>query len=194
MILDATAGNRTMWQWKDCPDILHIDMDNELEVKPDMLADNTQLPFLPQTFNTIFYDPPHTWGGHTHYFSFRNRAERAKVFPHCTGVPTYYGWDKYKTKDALINHLNRAAKEFRRVLKDDGLLWIKWNEMSMPLRTILVIFREWVELMRLYVHDPSHTAGQAQTYWILLTKEKGEGIQTTLLGNRLSENSPQTTL
>jgi DNA modification methylase len=181
MILDATAGNRTMWQWKDCPNIIHIDIDKELQIKPDMLADNTNTPFLSNTFDTIFYDPPHNWGGAIHYFSFRNAKEREKVFPHVYGVPTYYGWDKYKSKDALLNHLNKAAREFYRILKDDGLLWIKWNEMSIPLRTIEVIFRQWIMLMKLYVNDPTHTAGEHQTYWICLTKEKGEYVQRILL-------------
>jgi DNA modification methylase len=194
MILDATAGNRTMWLWKECPHIIHIDMDKELQIKPDMICDNTQTPFKDKTFDTIFYDPPHNWGTAIHYFSFRNSKEREKVFPHSEGVPTYYGWDKYKTKDALLNHMNKASKEFYRILKDDGLLWIKWNEMAIPLRTVLIIFKQWIELMRLYVNDPTHTAGNAQTYWILMCKEKGEGKQLTLLDANLTKNSPQPSL
>jgi len=194
MILDATAGNRTMWQYKNSPDIIHMDMDRELQVKPDILADNTNTPFLDKTFTDIFYDPPHTWGGGISFFSFRNAKEREKVFPHVTGVPTYYGWDKYKTKDALINHINKASKEFYRILKDDGILWIKWNEMSMPLKTIKTIFHQWIILMELYINDPSHTAGQAQTFWVCMCKEKGEYKQQTLLSLCPTNQSTQLTL
>ena len=194
MILDATAGNRTMWEHKKCPDIIHLDMDREIQIKPDILADNTTTPFSEKTFSDIFYDPPHTWGGGVYFFSFRNEAERAKIYPHVHGVPTYYGWDKYKTREGLISHIHRAQLEFYRILKDDGILWLKWNEMSIPLNRVLVIFNQWLVLMKLYVNDPTHTAGTAQTFWVCMCKEKGDYKQKTLLTCLPSQQSTQVTL
>jgi len=60
VILDATAGNRKMWRKKDYLDIIYLDIEKGLEVKPTIIADNTQTPFKDKTFHTIFYDPPHT--------------------------------------------------------------------------------------------------------------------------------------
>jgi hypothetical protein len=170
-----------MWEYKKNPDIIYMDMDNKLQVKPDIICSNEHTPFPDQYFTTIFYDPPHTWGGGVHFFSFRNAEERKKVFPHATGVPTYYGWDKYRYRGGLISHMHRAQLEFYRILKDDGQLWLKWNEMSIPLRTVMIIFKQWVTLMTLYINDPTHTAGQAQTFWVLMCKEKGNFEQKTLL-------------
>jgi len=180
MILDATAGNRTMWEWKTCPHIIYLDKCDRLEIPAQILGDIEHTNFADGQFDTIFYDPPHTWGGGIHYFSFANAKERAKVWPNIKGTPTYYGWDCYKTKDALIAHIHRAQLELRRILKDDGLLWFKWNEMSIPLNRVLVIFNQWIVLMKLFVNDPTHTAGGKQTFWICMCKEKGEYIQRTL--------------
>ncbi|GAI63776.1 unnamed protein product, partial [marine sediment metagenome] len=66
----------------------------------------------------------------------------------------YYGWDVYKTRQALIRHIIKAQKEFHRILTDDGLLWLKWNELEIKLLNILGIFQQWDELMRLYVESP----------------------------------------
>jgi len=63
MILDATAGNRTMWKVKDAEGIIYIDMERRLMNKPTIFADNNTTPFLDKAFDTIFYDPPHKWGG-----------------------------------------------------------------------------------------------------------------------------------
>jgi len=182
LILDATAGNRKMWRKKDYLDIIYLDIEKGLEVKPTIIADNTQTPFKDKTFHTIFYDPPHTWGSQTFYYSFKTLDECRKVYPSAHSTPSYYGWDKYKSKSALINHLYKASKEFMRILKDDGLLWIKWNEMSIPLNTVLAVFHEWDELMRIYVESPTQTAGQSQTYWICMAKKK-EGIKQTSLSS-----------
>lgn len=180
MILDATAGNRTMWQIKKPTNIIFIDMEKKLEVKPDVFCDHRQLPFTDSCFDTIFYDPPHNWGGAIHYFSFPNKEERAKVFKDVGGTPTYYGWDKYKHRQALVASIYNTLTEFRRVLKEDGLLWFKWNEMRITINQILTVFHDWNELMRLYIDDPTHTAGKQQTYWVCLSKKKQKTAQQSL--------------
>lgn len=181
MILDANAGNRTMWQHKNSENIIYIDMERKLEVPPTMFCLNHQTPFQDKVFNAIFFDPPHNWGGAIHYFSFPSKAERKKVFPDATGIPTYYGWDKFKSRGGLVSNIFKAQLEFKRILKDDGLLYFKWNEMRITLNQILPAFSEWIVLMKLYINDPTHTAGEHQTYWVIMQKKVGKVAQQPLL-------------
>ena len=181
MILDATAGNRSMWQHKTSENIIYLDIEKRLKHKPTIFADNTNTPFLSGIFDTIFYDPPHRWGGEPFehgQVSFLQKRQWARTKPFAF---TYYGWDKYKTRVSLIRHIYMAQKEFYRILKDDGVLWLKWNDCGIELRRVLTIFADWTELMRLYIQDPTHTASEKQTYWVCLSKEKRDIKQTALL-------------
>jgi len=180
MILDATAGNRTLWEYKYSEHITYIDVEKKLERRPTIFASNEHTPFPDKTFNSIFYDPPHNWGGAIHFFSFPNRRERMKVFKDASGCPTYYGWDKFKTRGRLLKHMYNAQKEFQRILKDDGLLWFKWNEMRILLRRLLPVFNDWLVLMTLYVNDPTHTAGKHQTFWLCMQKKTERIAQQAL--------------
>lgn len=180
MILDATAGNRKMWRNKNNPNIIYLDVERNLEVKPTIVADNTATPFRDKTFDTIFYDPPHAYGSYDFFYNFKTLDECRKVYPSARSTPSYYGWEKFKTKSSLIRHLYMASKEFKRILKDDGLLWFKWNEMAISLSTALSAFTEWDELMRIYVKSPTQTAGQAQTYWVCMSKKTAESSQSEL--------------
>jgi hypothetical protein len=181
MILDATAGNRSMWRHKNTPNIIYIDIEKKLERKPTIFADNTKTPFLSGIFDTIFYDPPHSWRQDLFWASFPTHEEYSKLYKPKKCVVAYYGWDKYKNQQELLVHLWRAQKEFHRILKDDGLLWLKWNVQNISIRRVLLLFEDWKELLRLYIKAPSQTAGKSQTYWICLMKEKKEFKQTTLL-------------
>lgn len=180
MILDATAGNRTMWQQKNNQNIIYIDIEKTLTRKPTMFADNTLTPFLSQTFDTIFYDPPHSWDTKTGFFSFTTREEYNKMYKPKKSIPTYYGWDKYKTRRGLVAHVYRAQKEFQRILKHDGLLWLKWNEVEIPYLRIKGCFTDWHELLRIYVKSPRQSAGKGQSYWVCLCKKKVDTEQTEL--------------
>jgi len=180
MILDATAGNRTMWNWKNIPGIIYIDMEKKLDRKPTIFADNTNTPFLPRTFDTIFYDPPHSWDTKTGFFSFPDREGYNALYKGNRKFPTYYGWDKYKTKQALVAHVYRAQKEFYRILKDDGLLWLKWNELTVPFKKIIPVLDLWGVLLFLRIKSLLQVAGTAQTYWVCMAKDPKETVQTIL--------------
>lgn len=169
-----------MWQHKTCQDIIYLDMERKLRNKPTLFADNTNTPFLLKTFDTIFYDPPHDWGGSDEVNPTYSLEEKRWAQKHKPFAFTYYGWDKYKTRVQLLTHVYKAQKEFMRILKDDGLLWFKWNEMRIPLNRILACFTEWNTLMTLQVNDVSHTAGEHQTYWIVFTPKKQETQQIAL--------------
>jgi len=181
MILDATAGNRTMWQTKKAEDIIYIDIEKQLKIKPTIFADNTNTPFLSEIFDTIFYDPPHIIGKDDSDLLGigKLRLKELKATEH--RLHTYYGLCYVQTVNDMIKMLYHAQKEFKRILKQDGLLWLKWNEVNMPLKRIIRIFTDWTVLMEINVTDPTHTMGKAQTYWICLTKKEKEIMQTTLL-------------
>jgi len=184
MILDATAGNRTMWQEKESDNIIYIDVEMKLQVKPTMFCDNTCTPFKSKTFDTIFYDPPHTWGQRKHYHSYPYATEEyVRIYKQNVRIPTrYYGWDKFKNQTGLIRHIYLAQEEFRRILKDDGLLWVKWNEMSIQLIRILSLFNKWTPLLKLFISAPSQTGGEHQTYWLCMEKIKeADDVQKSII-------------
>lgn len=180
MILDAAAGNRTMWRTKSAENIIYIDIERRLERKPTVFADNTKTPFLSDTFDTIFYDPPHTAGMPGGIPAYPNRNMQPAELKGKARPFTYYGGDKYKTRAALIKHLYRAEKELRRILKEDGLLRVKWNEARFRIDRVLTLFSNWRELLRLYIKSPTQTAGSAQTYWVCLTKKHEKAVQAGL--------------
>ena len=181
MILDATAGNRTMWKTKNAENIIYIDIEKKLERKPTIFADNTKTPFLPETFDTIFYDPPHMYGDKSSYYVHPDSKSFKAKWQGYGEIPRYYGGDKYKNRMALIVHIYRAQQEFHRILEADGLLWLKWNETRISLNRILRLFEYWSIMLVLPINSPTQTAGTKQTYWVCLTKKKRDTVQTTLL-------------
>jgi hypothetical protein len=180
MILDATAGNRTIWQNKDNESIIYIDMEKQLQRKPTIFADNTTTPFFDKFFSTIFYDPPHDFGGPPFDHKLKLSAETAEFIKHHPFCITYYGWDKYKNQMELIVHMYQAQKEFHRILADDGLLWFKWCEIKITLQRALVLFEDWQILMVINLADPTKTWGKKKSFWVCLAKEKRDYLQTTL--------------
>jgi len=180
MILDATAGNRTIWQNKDNENIVYIDMEKQLQRKPTIFADNTNTPFLPKTFSTIFYDPPHDFGAKPFDHTLKHTPETAEYISHHPFCTTYYGWDKYKNQMALIVHMYKALQEFYRILTDDGLVWFKWCEVKISLHRVLALFKDWYILMIINLADPTKTWGKKPAYWICMSKIKREFVQKTL--------------
>lgn len=181
MILDATAGNRTMWLKKDPVNIIFADMEKRLHIKPTIFCDIRKSPFRTNQFDTIIFDPPHMWGGEIDYKP-TYPAEIKKLAQKFKGKPfTYYGWDKYQSRLGLIAYVAYCEAEFKQLLKHDGLLWLKWNEVRIPLNRIITIFADWNILMRIKCAIETHTLGKADTYWVLLNKKNKEGVQTTLL-------------
>lgn len=71
IILDVCCGSRMFWFDKHNPNTLFIDKRSEtitakdrdkirtIEVKPDIVADFTNLPFEDNTFYMVVFDPPH---------------------------------------------------------------------------------------------------------------------------------------
>jgi hypothetical protein len=179
MILDATAGNRTMYETKNVDSIIYIDIQKQLARKPTMFADCTRTPFRNKTFHTIFFDPPYFITTGKFFWinpdiRVRNKNEKPRK-----QTPTYYGTNIYKNRSQLIKFIYNAQKEFLRILRDDGLLWLKWNDYETPLHNILAIFKNWQILLKLYINDPYKTTEGGKTYWICLCKKRGYQTELT---------------
>ena len=121
-ILDATAGNRMMWFNKHHPNTLYLDI--RPEVEPDLVADHTNIKFIPdESFQFIVYDPPHM---------------KRPAGNYATGNLTKdYGALK---SDSWEHDIQEAFKELWRVLKPTGILIFKWNDHDIPLAKISKFF------------------------------------------------------
>jgi hypothetical protein len=188
MILDATAGNRSIYTYKKSENIIFIDIEKQLWVKPTLFADSRKLPFKDGTFHTIIFDPPHDWGDKPFDFKMAEwlkSRQWGRTYPYQF---TYYGWDKYKNRSELIKYIYESQAEFARVSTEDALLFLKWNETKIPLNRILTVFTHWRVLIEIPVADPNHTWGTAQTYWIVMEKRREkEGTIDAYAGNESKE-------
>lgn len=168
-ILDATAGNRSMWKTRESDYILWIDIEPELSEKPDILMDCTKTEFENGRFHTIFFDPPHSYG-HTKNTGVHQTPSRQTMKEKGWGTGAYYGFDKYPTKTALLSFIHRAQEEFYRVLDDNGILWLKWGELRSSLNGILPLFKKWNVMMQFEVAYRGQVKG-CRTWWIMLMKK-----------------------
>lgn len=166
-----------IWAKKNDLPIVFIDIEKRLERKPTMFADSRQLPFQDSMFHTVFFDPPHAWAFDSMFYSFPNeqllKAQYATVTRN--GIPSYYGMERYRTKTQLLSYLFHTEKELYRVTMFDGIMWLKWNELRISLDRVLVVFKNWVEVLRLEISDNHQQLSKIQTYWIaFLKKTKGD--------------------
>jgi SAM-dependent methyltransferase len=152
-ILDMTCGGRMMWFQPDNPDVIFCDKRYEeapcklrpsFSVKPDIVADFTNLPFEDNTFSLVVFDPPH----------LKTLGE------------TSYMCQKYgKLYDDWECVLAEGFKEGWRVLAENGTLIFKWNEGEIPLSKVLSLFKE----KPLF----GHTGGtHGKTKWCVFFKPK----------------------
>ncbi len=195
MILDASSGNRKIWASKNSENIIYLDIQKELEVKPSIFADNTKLPFQDKTFDSIFYDPPYAWNFKSMFYGYPNEKVLREKYSEIKrkGVPSYYGVERYKSKDAVLSHIFKALREFDRVLKDDGLLWMKWNEIRLTLDRILPLFDNWTELLRFELKDRSQTLSETQTFWLAFQKNNVKLKQQNLVATYILGSNPSNT-
>jgi len=187
MILDAGCGNRCMWQIKDSENIIYIDIERQLQNKPNLFASNTALPFKNNSVDTIFFDPPFKWNCDDHpFFSFPNGNLRNEKYPQMAQndnrlVTQYYGIERYKTRSELAAYLYRAEKELYRVLKPDGCLWLRWCTMTaMDHNNALGIFTNWQQMMQHEIGSAKRYTGETASYWFMLMKKPLQYDQKTL--------------
>lgn len=180
MNLDATAGNRKMWRTKHTQNIIYIDIQKKLAVKPLIFADSRCSPFQDKTFNNIFFDPPHAWGRNTGIYvipdkeTWDKKRQHYKTYDKTAEIPSYYGWDIYTNRSSFMSYIYRSIREFTRILKDNGLLWVKWNDTEVSFSRLLTFFEnDWTLLMSVPVHWVSGTRSYSSsaTKWFLFEKK-----------------------
>lgn len=157
-VLDACCGSRMFWFDKADQRALFMDKRRErltltdttrasgsrvLNVDPDIQADFTCLPFGDETFSLVVFDPPHLI-----------RAGKG-------------GWlaKKYgKLERDWQDELRKGFAECFRVLKIDGTLIFKWNEVQVPVSQILSLTSE----RPLF---GNRCGKSAKTHWIVFIKQ-----------------------
>ncbi len=156
-ILDACCGSRMFWFDKANPNCLFIDKRSEtveakdssqksglrtIEVKPDLIADFTEMPFENETFAMVVFDPPHL-----------------KTLGQNSWMAKKYG----RLPDDWQFMIQKGFKECMRVLKPQGTLIFKWNEHEINSKQVLDLIP--------YKPLFGHTSGkQAKTIWMAFMK------------------------
>ena len=156
-------------------------MEKHLEVPPTLFCDSRHMPFRDNIVDTAYWDPPHMWGVYNRTWAKPNLKEQRKILPNKKYLDPYYGIDKYGTKTQLIGYIVYTAKELKRVMKPDGLLHFKWNESSVSLRSMLTLFEEWDEILRVRRHKLRNMKGQHDTYWVTMIQKKLKVTQSLLM-------------
>jgi ubiquinone/menaquinone biosynthesis C-methylase UbiE len=161
MILDACCGGRMMWFDKNddraiFADVRAGDLDvshctqnpGRKSVQPDIFSDFTQMAFPDDSFWHVVYDPPHV---------------RGISMESVTGF-SYGSLDKESWRGDLAN----GFSECFRVLKPNGTLIFKWNEVDIALS----------EVLALAPYEPlyGHRSGRAaKTHWVAFIKPSAAG-------------------
>lgn len=117
------------------------------EVKPDVVADFTNMPYPDESFSMVVFDLPHL-----KYTGNKKEADGWQMIK--------YGWLNGDWKDTL----SKGFAECFRVLRPGGFLIFKWNETDIPLSKILKLTPA-----RLVF---GHRSGKvAKTHWVCFVKD-----------------------
>lgn len=126
-IIDVCCGSKMFWFNKNNPDAVFMDI-RELEdtlcdgrkliIKPDVIGDFRNIPFLDNSFKLAVFDPPH----------LKNLGEKS-------WMAKKYG----KLKDTWQSDIKQGFSECMRVLEPFGILIFKWNEEQIKVRDILAL-------------------------------------------------------
>jgi len=113
-------------------------------IKPDEVMDFRAIPYPDESFQVVVFDPPHMLG------------------------LTEKSWMRKKygclNRDTWQEDIKQGFAECFRVLKKGGTLIFKWNEVSIPVKEILLLTPEKPIL--------GHPSGKRMgTNWILFMKE-----------------------
>ena len=158
-VLDVCCGSRMFWFDRKNPAAIFVDKrrerhlaadcsvkngEREIVIDPDLVADFTDLPFDDNTFAHVIFDPPHIQrNGDTSWLLKKYGVLRGD-------------WREM---------LRLGFAECFRVLRPEGTLIFKWNEIEVPLREILAL----TPVQPLYGH---RTGRQAKTHWCAFLKPK----------------------
>ena len=115
-----------------------------IHIEPDEVMDFRAIPYPDETFKVVVFDPPH----------MLNLSEKS--------------WMRKKygvlDKETWREDLTKGFAECFRVLKDEGTLIFKWNEVSIPLKEILTLTPPYKPVL-------GHPSGKRMgTHWVLFIK------------------------
>ena len=157
-VIDICCGSRMFWFDKQNPIAVFVDKRSEtltakdrdkirtIEIKPDIVADFTDLPFEDNSFYIAVFDPPH----------LRTLGDNS-------WMAKKYG----KLPDNWKEVIKAGFDECMRVLKPNGVLVFKWNESEIRASEILSI----IPYKPLFGHT---TGRQSKTIWMCFIKLKNE--------------------
>ena len=166
MILDACCGGRMFWFDKHHSDTVFIDNRTmpptkfsngaTLSVDPDIVMDFRKMDFADESFSLVVFDPPHVLNAGDKSFLARK-----------------YG---YLKKETWKDDLTVGFAECFRVLRPNGVLIFKWNEMHIPLKEILAL----TPIKPLF----GNRSGRAsKTHWVCFMK-------TNVLDSKTNKTKP----
>ena len=162
-ILDVTCGSRSIWFNKSHPAALYVDKRSEdftlcwgengserkCYVRPDEIADFTDLPYDDNTFDLVVFDPPHLLKvGDTAWLKKK------------------YG----KLPDNWQSLIHDGFHECMRVLKSHGTLIFKWCETDIPTRKVI----DAIGYESLFGH---RSGKRLQTHWMCFMKFDTEDLR-----------------
>jgi|TARA_Y100000289_G_C3895167_1_gene136085 23S rRNA G2069 N7-methylase RlmK/C1962 C5-methylase RlmI len=152
-VLDVCCGTRGMWFDKEDKRALYLDIRRETHIdsypcgtktniiNPDFIGDFTDIKQPNESFYLVVFDPPHIK---------RNKlGQITKKYGNLQG-----DWREM---------IRQGFKECFRILKPNGTLIFKWNEVQFPIKDIL----------KLTQHKPlfGHKSGKKmQTHWVTFIK------------------------
>lgn len=150
-ILDPCCGGRSFWFDQQHQGVLFGDIRSEqhtlcdgrvFNITPDVSMDFREMPFPDCSFRLVVFDPPHLRK------AGRESWLRAK-----------YGL----LRDDWQDDLRRGFAECFRVLKHEGILIFKWNEIQIAVSQILAL----TDQKPLFGH---RSGKRADTHWMCLMK------------------------
>lgn len=154
-ILDVCCGGKMFYFNKSDPRITFCDIreiettlcdGRKFEVKPDIIADFTDLPFCDNSFSMIVFDPPH-------------------LIKSAEGDPTGYQMIKYGClRKDWKKVISKGFQECFRVLKNGGFLIFKWNETDIKVNEILSL----TDKHPVFGHK---SGKRSNTHWICFMKD-----------------------
>lgn len=151
-ILDCACGSRMFWFDRTNPDVVFMDnrqLKEELcdgrilEINPDIVGDFRNIPYPNETFYLVVFDPPHL----------------IKVGMSSWLAKKYGRLDSKTFKDDL----RKGFEECFRVLKPNGVLVFKWNEMDIKTSEIIKLS----PIKPLFGH---RSGKQSKTQWLVFMK------------------------
>jgi ubiquinone/menaquinone biosynthesis C-methylase UbiE len=113
-----------------------------IDVKPDLVADFTEMPFKDGQFAMVVFDPPHL-----------------KTLGQNSWMAKKYG----RLPNDWEYMISKGFDECMRVLKQEGTLIFKWNENEIPVSKILEV----INYNPLFGHK---SGKRSNTHWIAFMK------------------------